>query len=167
MLFEGEEWAASSPFQYFADHQDRELARAVSEGRKREFAAFGWAPERIPDPENPATFQASKLNWSEVNQPQHAEMLEWYRALIGLRRKTPSLNDAGRGNVHIAFDEERKWLRMERGTIVLVCNLGAEDGSFRVPRGSVLELASREKIQIEGEQITLPRDSVAVVRAVE
>jgi len=52
MLFQGEEWAATSPFQYFANHEDPEMARAVSEGRKHEFEAFGWKPESIPDPEN-------------------------------------------------------------------------------------------------------------------
>ena len=75
MLFQGEEWAASTPFQYFADHEDPELARAVSEGRKQEFAAFGWDPALIPDPENPAAFEASKLKWEETTQPGHAEML--------------------------------------------------------------------------------------------
>ena len=68
MLFQGEEWAASTPFLYFADHDDPELARAVSEGRKKEFAAFGWDPASIPDPENQATFDASKLNWEEVKR---------------------------------------------------------------------------------------------------
>jgi maltooligosyltrehalose trehalohydrolase len=50
MIFQGEEWAASSPFQYFADHDDAEMARLVAEGRRKEFAAFGWPPESIPDP---------------------------------------------------------------------------------------------------------------------
>ena len=63
MLFQGEEWAATSPFQYFADHADRELARQVSEGRRREFVAFGWDPAIIPDPESGDTFERSKLNW--------------------------------------------------------------------------------------------------------
>ena len=67
MLFQGEEWAASTPFLYFANHDDPELARAVSEGRKKEFAAFGWDPASIPDPESQATFEASKLNWNEAN----------------------------------------------------------------------------------------------------
>ncbi|MGB6192401.1 MAG: malto-oligosyltrehalose trehalohydrolase, partial [Terracidiphilus sp.] len=67
MLFQGEEWAASSPFQYFANHDEPEMARLVSEGRRKEFAAFGWKPEQIPDPEDPATFERSKLDWSEVN----------------------------------------------------------------------------------------------------
>ena len=66
MIFQGEEWAASSPFQYFADHDDPELARAVSEGRRKEFAAFGWKPDLIPDPEKLETFQRSKLNWNEI-----------------------------------------------------------------------------------------------------
>jgi maltooligosyltrehalose trehalohydrolase len=86
MLFQGEEWAATSPFQYFADHQDPELARMVSQGRRKEFSAFGWDPASIPDPEDPATFEASKLKWDETMQPGHAEMLEWYHTLIRLRR---------------------------------------------------------------------------------
>ena len=65
MLFQGEEWAASTPFQYFTDHDDPELGRAVTEGRRREFAAFGWDPEGVPDPQDPRTFERSKLRWAE------------------------------------------------------------------------------------------------------
>jgi maltooligosyltrehalose trehalohydrolase len=61
MLFQGEEWAASSPFLYFTDHRDAELGRAVSEGRRREFATFGWRPQEIPDPQAAETFARSKL----------------------------------------------------------------------------------------------------------
>ena len=75
MIFQGEEWAASSPFQYFADHEDPELARLVSMGRKKEFEAFGWRPEQIPDPEMMETFERSRLNWSEAHDGEHAEML--------------------------------------------------------------------------------------------
>jgi maltooligosyltrehalose trehalohydrolase len=162
MLFQGEEWAASSPFQYFADHSDPELARLVSEGRKREFAAFGWPPETIPDPENPETYQASKLNWSEANDPGHAEMLEWYRALIHLRRSTPCLNDGSPGNLRVAFDEESKWLRMQRGTIAVLCNLGPRDIAFPVPQSSSVELASHAAIA--GNALRLPPNSIAVLR---
>jgi len=164
MLFQGEEWAASSPFQYFADHQDRELARQVSEGRKREFAAFGWAPESIPDPEKEETFAASKLKWNEVKDREHVEMLEWYRALIRLRRSTPCLNDGGPGNARVTFDEEKKWLRMERGEIRVFVNLGAETCAFLVPPSASIELASRSGIGATGDAIHLPPDSVAVVR---
>ena len=65
MLFQGEEWAASTPFLYFTDHDDPELGEAVSEGRRREFAAFGWSPEQVPDPQAPETFEASVLRWDE------------------------------------------------------------------------------------------------------
>jgi maltooligosyltrehalose trehalohydrolase len=164
MLFQGEEWAASTPFQYFADHEDRELARLVSEGRKREFAAFGWAPEMIPDPESPETYEASKLKWDELNQPEHIEMLEWYRALIRLRRATSSLNDGGRANVRVTFDEDKKWMRMERGDITVLCNLGTDDCSFPVPQSSFLEMASRKTLQIAGNAISLPPDSIVVLR---
>ena len=85
LMFQGEEFAASTPFQYFADHDDPEMARAVSEGRRREFAAFGWDPEVIPDPEKVETFERSKLKWDEAREDQHAEMMEWYRSLIRLR----------------------------------------------------------------------------------
>ena len=162
MLFQGEEWAASTPFQYFADHQDRELARMVSEGRRREFAAFGWKPESIPDPESAETYEASKLNWIEVDEQEHASMLEWYRALIRLRRATACLNDGSPGNVQVIFDEEKQWIRVERGTVTIVCNLGAQNCSLPVSPASSLELASRG-IAIVNSMIDLPPDSVAVV----
>ena len=119
MLFQGEEWAANSPFLYFADHRDRNLARQVSEGRRREFTAFGWDPSTIPDPESPETFERSKLNWNELSEPAHAEILDWYRKLIQLRRITPSFNNGEPGNTRVLYSEEQRWLRVTRGRIVL------------------------------------------------
>ena len=126
MLFQGEEWAATSPFLYFADHLDPELARQVSEGRKREFIAFGWDPATIPDPENHANFERSKLNWDELPEPAHAAMLDWYRELIQLRRSTPSLNNGEPGNTVVTFNEEERWLCTARGSVVIACNLGSD-----------------------------------------
>ncbi len=165
MLFQGEEWAASSPFLYFADHGDPELARLVSEGRKREFSAFGWTPEMIPDPEISETYEASKLNWSELNQPDHAKMFEWYRALIRLRRGTPCLNNGSPGYVDVSFDEEKKWFRMERGAISVVSNLGEQVCELPIPQSSQLELASGDEVQIASNAIILPPDSIVVLRA--
>ena len=96
MLFQGEEWGASTPFRYFTDHHDPELARAVSEGRRREFAAFGWKPEDVPDPQDPAGFEVSKLDWSELGKPPHAEVLAWHRELIRLRRRVGGTHDVAR-----------------------------------------------------------------------
>ncbi len=86
LLFMGEEWGASAPFQYFADHQDPLLAQAISEGRRHEFAAFGWDPAGVPDPQDLATFERSKLDWSEVHHGDHAALLEVYRELIRTRQ---------------------------------------------------------------------------------
>lgn len=89
MLFAGEEWAASTPFLYFTNHADPAVGRAVSEGRRREFAAFGWKPDEVPDPQSRATFERSKLRWDELDRPPHNEMLDFYRRLIRLRRTLP------------------------------------------------------------------------------
>src|SRR6266702_1329488 len=117
LLFQGEEYAASTPFQYFADHDDPEMARAVSEGRKQEFAAFGWNEDEIPDPESMETFERSKLKWDEIHRGRHAEMLDWVRRLIHLRRSSPSLNDGDSGHVKVEFDQGKRWLTMERGLV--------------------------------------------------
>jgi len=164
MLFQGEEWSASSPFQYFADHTDPELARAVSKGRTHEFAAFGWDPSSVPDPENPAAFENSKLNWDEIQQPEHAEILDWYRALIQLRRSTPSLNDGTPGNTCVTFDEQKKWMRIQRGNILVLCNLGPEHEFPLSPDASIL-LASQTIHEPGHGFITLPQDSIVILEA--
>jgi maltooligosyltrehalose trehalohydrolase len=161
MIFQGDEWAASSPFQYFADHDDPELARAVSEGRRKEFAAFGWKPDLIPDPEKPETFQRSKLNWNESSQREHADMLAWYRDLIHLRRSTPDLNDGEPGHTRVSFDEKAKWLRIDRGSITLICSLGE---SVSLPEDSEIVLVSHGVAPARAANLTLPPDSVAIIR---
>jgi maltooligosyltrehalose trehalohydrolase len=90
MLFMGEEWGASSPFQYFTDHDDAGLGAAVTRGRREEFASFGWSPGDIPDPQDPATFERSKLDWSELDRQPHADLLAWHKELIALRREVVS-----------------------------------------------------------------------------
>ena len=164
MLFQGEEWAASSPFLYFADHTDPELARAVSRGRTHEFAAFGWDPSSVPDPERPETFEKSKLKWDEIKQANHAEMLEWYRALIHLRRSKPCLNDGSPGNTRVMFDEQEKWLQIQRGNIEIICNLG-DDHRFPSPPNARVLLASQTNSQHDLDSITLPKDTVAILES--
>ena len=82
MLFMGEEWGSSSPFQFFTSHPEPELARATAEGRKAEFAGHGWDADEIPDPQDPETFARSKLEWDEIDTGDHARLGEVYRALI-------------------------------------------------------------------------------------
>lgn len=163
MIFQGEEFAASSPFQYFADHEDREMARAVSEGRKRDFAAFGWDPNVIPDPEKIETFERSKLHWKEIGTGQHREMLEWYRRLIWLRRHSVALNDGDPGHTIVRFDEERRWLKMDRGPVKVIANLCAAPADFDIDAGMKLVLASRNHIQIAERKLVLPAYSLVVL----
>lgn len=167
MLFMGEEYAASTPFQYFADHDDPEMAKAVSEGRKREFAAFGWDPALVPDPEKQETFERSKLNWEEIHEGEHGEMLEWVRSLIRLRRSTVSLNDGDLGHVVVNFDEEKRWLTMRRGGVLVAFNLG--DETVEVPNEDALPicLTSRREIALDGMNISLPPESLVVLARAE
>ncbi len=163
MLFQGEEWAASTPFQYFTDHEDKELARLVSEGRKKEFEAFGWDPEDIPDPQETSTFENSKLKWDEITHPRHADMLDWYKKLIALRKSRPELSDGQIDQVEIDFDEEESWFSMQRGGLVLAFTLDEDGYSASLEDGVELLLASDPLTIVEDGQLTLPGVGVALL----
>jgi maltooligosyltrehalose trehalohydrolase len=165
LIFQGEEFASSSPFQYFADHEDPEMAKAVREGRKREFAAFGWDPDEIPSPDEAATFERSKLKWDEVDDGPHGEMLEWFRQLIHLRRHSPSLNDGNLSHLKVEFDEEKQWLTMARGKVLVLCNLGAELVELENPGKFPLALASRGDTEVTADKVRLPSNSIAILVA--
>jgi maltooligosyltrehalose trehalohydrolase len=122
LLFQGEEWGASTPFLYFTDHENAELGRLVSEGRAREFEAFRWGGE-IPDPQDAATFERSKLDWAELREPHHAELRDWYRALIALR-KTRS-RQAAPGKPKVRFDVKAQWLRFEYAGVLAMFNFAS------------------------------------------
>jgi maltooligosyltrehalose trehalohydrolase len=163
LLFQGEEFAAATPFLYFADHEDPEMARAVSAGRKREFAAFGFTQQEVPDPEARETFERSRLDWNEPGEGKHAEMLKWYRQLIHLRRNSASLNDGDMGHTSVRYDERSRWLAMDRGGMQVVLNLGEEAASFDVPEGFRVALASRDGLGGADGSISLPSNTLAVL----
>ncbi len=165
LLFQGEEWAASSPFQYFTAHEDPALGRAVSEGRRREFAAFGWEPSQVPDPQDIATFERSRLDWDEVTQSPHADMLAWYRDLIALRRASSELRDGDLNNVSVAFDESAGWLKMTRGALTLALNLSPNTLQVELSDTPSLVLTSDDTTTLEGATLRLPSDAVAIVRS--
>lgn len=134
MLFMGEEWGARTPWQFFTDHTDPELAEAVRNGRRREFGAHGWAEEEIPDPQDPATRDRSCLDWSEPEREPHARLLDWYRRLIALRRTLPDLHDPDLAAVKTAFDEDARWIAYRRGDLRIAVNLADKPAS--IPLGS-------------------------------
>ena len=167
MLFQGEEWGASTPFLYFTDHPEPDLARAVREGRRREFAAFGWDPKDIPDPQAPETFQRSKLNWSELKNRLPAELLDWHRQLIRLRQSEPSLTDGRLDHVGVHYDEQQRWLVIERGPITVACNLAdhAQPVPLRPGHHETL-LVSTMGTAILETAATLPGESVVILKKI-
>ncbi len=126
MLFMGEEWASSRPFQFFSSHPEPELARATAEGRKAEFADHGWDADEIPDPQDPETFLRSKLDWAELSDSEHARMLGFYRDLIALRHSEPAMADPWLTHLAVDYDEQQRWIVVRRGPIAIACNLGTE-----------------------------------------
>jgi maltooligosyltrehalose trehalohydrolase len=129
LLWMGQEWATSSPFIYFTDHNP-ELGRMVTEGRRSEFAAFAsFSGEQVPDPQALATFEQSKLNWQEQSQPQHSGMLQLYRDLLDLRRRLPALRERDRTTVSVAaLGDDTLALRRSSAdasdTLLLLVHLG-------------------------------------------
>ena len=163
MLWMGEEFAATAPFLYFADHEEEEMRRLVSEGRKRDFAAFGWDENEVPDPEDVETFQRSKVDWNEVRQGKHEEMFSWVKALIRYRRTCMDLNDGDFNHMTVSCSHEGKSLTMQRGAVRVLMNLG-EAIAMPLLKGECLKLASTEGIAIEGDQVKLPKMSLAILQ---
>ncbi|KND37488.1 malto-oligosyltrehalose trehalohydrolase [Streptomyces europaeiscabiei] len=170
MLFMGEEWGARTPWQFFTDHTDPELAEAVRNGRRREFGAHGWVQEEIPDPQDPATRDRSCLDWSEPGREPHARLLAWYRELIALRRTLPDLHDPDLASVKTAFDEDARWLAYRRGDLRIAVNLA--DGPAAIPLGSGRHrrpggrvLAAWEPVEVPGADgfLHLPPESCVVL----
>ncbi|MGD9998723.1 MAG: malto-oligosyltrehalose trehalohydrolase [Ilumatobacteraceae bacterium] len=164
MLFMGEEWGAGTPWQFFTAHPEPELGRATAQGRMTEFARMGWDPDLVPDPQDPATFHRSKLDWSEITGGDHARILRFYTGMIALRRTEPALTDPRFGSVDIDLDERARWVVVRRsGRIAIAANLGTDPAVVDV-RGDVL-LASTDVLASENG-LELPAHSVAVVRVV-
>ena len=138
-----------------ADHRDAELGRTVSEGRRHEFATFGWDPDAVPDPQAEATFVRSRLDWDELGVDEHAALLDWYRALLTLRREWPDLTDPRLDRVEVRFDETARWLVLGRGSLVVALNLGRGNGGRRCWRGADPRRRARHG---------LPTDSVVIAR---
>jgi maltooligosyltrehalose trehalohydrolase len=164
MLFMGEEWGASTPFQFFSSHPEPELARATAEGRKKEFADHGWDAENIPDPQDPQTFQRSKLDWSELGADEHAKLLRLYRDLITLRRNDPDLADPWLDQLAVRHDEQGRWIMIRRGGLTVACNLGTDPVTLPVSGEQVL---CSEPIRAGDDGTELPPQSFAILRAVD
>ncbi|TDV53673.1 malto-oligosyltrehalose trehalohydrolase [Actinophytocola oryzae] len=158
MLFMGEEWAASSPWQFFASFEDPQLAAAVRDGRRSEFAEHGWGAAEVPDPMDVATVVRSTLPWAELTDPAHRTVYESYRELISLRRRHPELSDPRMDQFTVTQGDG--WLVLHRGALRVLVNLGKT--------AAEIDVAVREVLfgqpELHDETVTLAPDTVAVVR---
>jgi maltooligosyltrehalose trehalohydrolase len=162
MLFMGEEWAAGTPWQFFTSHPEPELAAAVRTGRRREFGSHGWAEADVPDPQDPATFERSKLDWSELGKPGHAEILQMYKRLIALRRSRAELSDPRLDQVEVWHGDQH--VVMRRGHCAVAANLAPipQTVSLRAAPSKVL-LATEPGVVLQRDRVDLPAESAVVV----
>ncbi len=166
MLFMGEEWAASSPFQFFTSHPEEELGRLTAEGRLAEFERMGWDPAVVPDPQDPATFERSKLDWAEARRERHARVLDGYRQLAGLRRELEALTDPHYARNAVEVDEAAGVLRLVRragrtDAVEVVVNVGSEPQTVPVTKRR-LRFQTHPDVAV-AEQLTLPPGSGALL----
>ncbi len=152
LLFMGEEYAEENPFLYFVSHANPDLVRAVREGRKEEFFAFGWEGDP-PDPQAADTFLSSKLSWDRRNGGAHRLMLEYYRTLIELRRTTPALSVLERKGLEVGCSEKECSISLLRrhgdSSVLCVMNFGEESTEFtpaaHLARGKKIFDSAEEK----------------------
>ena len=172
MVFMGEEWGASTPWQFFTDHGEPELAEAVRAGRTAEFGAHGWTEVyggqvEVPDPQAPSTVAASRLDWAEPAEGRHARLLAWYRDLIALRRRVPDLASGDRRATQVEHGDG--WLLVRRGRAVVVANLAQAPRLVPVGPGAGAPevLAAWEPVTFHGDDVEVPGRSVVVCRRIE
>jgi maltooligosyltrehalose trehalohydrolase len=126
LLFMGEEYGEQAPFQFFTDHIDPAIADATREGRRKEFAAFTqFSGEEVPDPQDPATFESSKLT-----RTPNVLLWQLYRRLIAIRPQLPR-------ETHSCWDESARTLTIRRGDVALVADFGSRTIELRPPLAEI------------------------------
>ena len=159
LLFMGEEYGETSPFQYFTSHLDPALVEAVRKGRAAEFSSFGWEGS-VPDPSEPATFLRSRLNHPLAGAPRHRELREYYRRWLTLRREHPALGAVGKERARAELDPTGSVLTLIRqgpdaAGIRLVANLTATPQAI-APAADWRVLIDSEDTRFAGGGTTRP-----------
>jgi maltooligosyltrehalose trehalohydrolase len=163
MLFMGEEWGASTPWQFFTDHTNPEIAQATRDGRRAEFGSHGWDENEVPDPQDPETFRRSRLSWAERDQEPHNRVLAWYRDLIALRRAEPDLRDPGLGNPDVTWTGRR--LRVGRGRFSVLVNLGDEPWRCEAGPGAEVVLTWSPDVAVKDGAVDVPPHTPVLLRS--
>jgi maltooligosyltrehalose trehalohydrolase len=153
MLFMGEEYGENAPFQFFCDHIDKKIAEATRVGRREEFASFASFGQEIPDPQDPATFERSKLT-----RDRNEELSSLYERLLAVR---PTVHgESG----PVEFDDEERWLRVRRDDAELLCNFSHSEPRDFACEGGRLELGTHAAVRIEQDRVSLPPLAGALIR---
>jgi maltooligosyltrehalose trehalohydrolase len=160
LLFMGEEYGETSPFQYFTSYLDPALVDAVRRGRAAEFARFGWEG-KLPDPSEPATFLRSRLSHPLAGAPRHRELREYYRQWLALRRNHPALGAHGKERTQCDVDGSNSVLTMSRlgptaSGVCLVANLTAQARPFAPPSAEWRVLLDSEDKRFAGSGTLRP-----------
>jgi maltooligosyltrehalose trehalohydrolase len=163
MLFMGEEWGASTPWQFFTSHPEPELARATAEGRIAEFERMGWDPDAVPDPQDEATYRRSKLDWAEAGVGDHARLLAAYRELIRLRHDELD-DDLAFNDLAARFSDAERWFRLDRKAISILVNFADEPVRLDLGATSETLYSTSTGWQAENTTIELPPTSATIVR---
>jgi maltooligosyltrehalose trehalohydrolase len=166
LLFMGEEYGETAPFQYFTSHSDPDLIDAVRRGRREEFASFAWQGE-APDPHSEETFQRSKLDWSLLDRGQHASLRLLYRDLLRLRREIPALRTLDLARLESHTEDERGLLLIRRWTevdeVLIAFNFSEREQTVAIPfgDGGWRPLIETEA-SLKGGLLTLPAEAFAL-----
>jgi maltooligosyltrehalose trehalohydrolase len=161
MIFMGEEWGAATPWRFFTSHPEPELAEMVRAGRLEEFAQMEWDTSEVPDPQDPRTFEVSRLDWSELERSRHAELLALTRRLITIRRTYPDFTDPNFDQGRARSNDEGGWLLLERGEMIMVVNFSDRPTEVDVGR-AVDPVITIGQIEVAGDVVRLgPHSAVA------
>ena len=164
MLFMGEEWGADTPWRFFSSHPEPELAEMIRAGRLEEFAQMEWDTSDVPDPQDPRTFEVSRLDWSELDQPRHAELLDLTKRLISIRRTYPDFTDPRFEQGRALSNDEGSWLLLERGDMITVVNFRDRPTEVDVGR-AVDPVITIGQIEVAGAVVRLGPHSAMVADA--
>ncbi|MEV8271757.1 malto-oligosyltrehalose trehalohydrolase [Microbacterium sp. NPDC077184] len=166
MLFQGEEWAASTPWQFFTSHPEPELGEATAKGRIAEFAEMGWDESVVPDPQDPETFTRSTLKWEEATGGRHARLLSLYRELARLRREVPELTDPAWPDAGQREVAGGRVYRLDRGAVTVWVNLSEADVTVETDAAADVLLATDPATAVIEAGLRLPAVSATIVRTV-
>jgi maltooligosyltrehalose trehalohydrolase len=162
MLWMGEEWAASTRWPFFTSHPEPELAAATAAGRVAEFAEHGWDVSQMIDPQDPKAYQEAILDWDETTNGEHRAVLDLYRALLALRAAEPDLHDTDLRRVEVAYDEDARWVVIDRGRFRVAANLAPAEQPVPVASGEIVVATGAARF--DADRLVLGAESAAVVR---